>query len=213
MKVANLLHKPLNFDRTDDLMFWSDLHLRHDRDFIYEPAGFKSVLEMNTKIKERWCESVTSETTLFLLGDSAFGQNSGEFFLKFLINVPFKRLFLMSGNHDTTFRDILGEYPKGDFYIHDKRVTLIPNYFEINVRKRLVVLSHYPIVSFNKQGKGAYHLHGHTHGNLHLSEIMRVIYSGRVMDVGTVNTPRPISFRQVDTIMSQVKPVVFDHHT
>ena len=32
----------------------SDLHLSHDRDFIWEPRGFKSVDEMNKAIVANW---------------------------------------------------------------------------------------------------------------------------------------------------------------
>ena len=194
-------------------MFWSDLHLRHDRAFIYAPAGFNSVEHMNAEIRHRWCSAVTSETHLFLLGDTAFGTDSGDYLLDFLNGVPFGTLYLMAGNHDTAFRDLLRKFPDGSFKIGDKQVHLIPNYFEIEVGKQFIVLSHYPIISFNKQARGAFHLHGHTHGNLHKDGVMRVIYTGRVMDVGTVLTPRPISFLQVNSILGQVKPVAFDHHT
>ena len=51
------------------IYFTSDLHLCHDRGFIYEPRGFNSIEEMNNAIVENWNSIVTNEDNVFILGD------------------------------------------------------------------------------------------------------------------------------------------------
>ena len=37
-----------------DIWFTSDLHLSHNKEFLYKPRGFSSVEEMNETIIENW---------------------------------------------------------------------------------------------------------------------------------------------------------------
>ena len=46
------------------IYFTSDLHLNHDRDFIYVPRGFNSVHEMNEAIIYNWNNNITEGDTV-----------------------------------------------------------------------------------------------------------------------------------------------------
>lgn len=50
------------------------------------------------------------------------------------------------------------------------------HYKEIKRRSRKIILSHYPMRSWNQQGRGSLHLYGHCHGS--------IADYGRSMDVG-----------------------------
>ena len=83
------------------IYFTSDLHLNHNRGFIYEPRGFHSVEEMNEAIIDLWNKIVTDDDDVYLLGDVMLGDTQLGIEL-------FKRLkgkiHIVLGNHDTDNR-------------------------------------------------------------------------------------------------------------
>lgn len=82
----------------------SDLHFFHDRGFIYEPRGFKSVREMNDTIIENYNKVVNPEDDVYILGDLLLGgPDSLDKGLK-LIGELNGNLHLIRGNHDTDTR-------------------------------------------------------------------------------------------------------------
>ena len=82
----------------------SDLHFFHDRGFIYEPRGFKSVHEMNDAIIENYNKVVNPEDDVYILGDLLLGgPGSLDKGLK-LIGELNGNLHLVRGNHDTDTR-------------------------------------------------------------------------------------------------------------
>ena len=88
-------------------MIWltSDLHLFHDRWFIYEPRGFSSVEEMNEAIEHNWNELVNDDDEVYVLGDLMVGgktinNDAGMEIIRRLKGK--KHVFI--GNHDTDAR-------------------------------------------------------------------------------------------------------------
>ena len=53
----------------------SDLHLGHDREFIWGPRGFKSVWENDAAIIKNWNDMVDAKDEVYLLGDVMLGNN------------------------------------------------------------------------------------------------------------------------------------------
>ncbi len=79
----------------------SDLHLCHDREFIYKPRGFENVSDMNHAIASRWNERVKPEDDVYLLGDVMLNDNiTGLGLLKSLNG----KIHIIIGNHDTASR-------------------------------------------------------------------------------------------------------------
>lgn len=136
------------------IYFTADLHIGHDKDFIWEERGFSSVEEHDREILKRWNEVVKPEDTVYILGDLALGQNENEW-----DNIFYDlngNIFFIQGNHDTNRRisiyqaryimSYLGaayfwKYGKKDFY-----------------------LSHFPtLVSNEGDKKFLWNLSGHTH--------------------------------------------------
>ena len=46
----------------------SDLHIGHDREFIWKIRGFNSIQEMNDAYVERWNSIITDEDDVYILG-------------------------------------------------------------------------------------------------------------------------------------------------
>ena len=51
------------------IWFTSDLHLCHDREFVYKSRGFQSVEDMNETLINNINDCVKEEDILYILGD------------------------------------------------------------------------------------------------------------------------------------------------
>jgi calcineurin-like phosphoesterase family protein len=84
------------------IYFTSDLHIGHDKDFIYKPRGFNDVFEMDNAIIKNFNEVLKYDDTLYILGDIVMG---GEQFHKewnrVLNSLPCAEVYYIIGNHDT----------------------------------------------------------------------------------------------------------------
>ena len=139
-------------------MIWlsSDLHLSHDRAFIYEPRGFVSVEDMNTAIVERFNSVVEPEDELFILGDLMLGEYD-EKNLSLIQSLNGKKT-IIAGNHDTPrrrglYETVLGIAPLDALY---KKMNGYHCY-----------LSHYPTITSNLEKESlkqcTINFFGHTH--------------------------------------------------
>lgn len=138
------------------IYFTSDLHLCHDREFVYKPRGFDSVDEMNGQIVRRWNTVVTEDDDVYVLGDLMLNDDKKAMELLKTLN---GRLHIVLGNHDT-----------------DRRASLyktLPNVVDVAYAMKLrcgrmnYFLTHYPCVTGNLQKESLEHmtvnLFGHTH--------------------------------------------------
>lgn len=79
----------------------SDLHLGHDRNFIWGPRGFNSVEEHDETIIKNWNELVSPDDEVWCLGDLMLGDNyTGCQKLNQLAG----KIYILAGNHDTSTR-------------------------------------------------------------------------------------------------------------
>ena len=135
--------------------FSSDLHFNHDRAFIYENRGFKTVEEMNETIISHFNERVQENDTLFLLGDIMLGSDY-EAGAALINRLNCKNIKIIRGNHDTNKRIEIYQ-------------TLCPNVEflgwadVIRLNKRNYYLSHYPTLVNNFDETQPFNLYGHTH--------------------------------------------------
>lgn len=116
-------------------------------------------LETDKELKEKWNKTVTNADTVYILGDiGRCGTNKdNEYLVSFIATLKGKKI-LVRGNHDR---------------LDDIRIkqlfTEICDYKEITDsfggKSYKLVLSHYPILMWNGQHKGAIHLYGHLHSS------------------------------------------------
>jgi calcineurin-like phosphoesterase family protein len=193
---------------SQNIFFISDLHLGHTNVLRYDNRPFANVDEMHSTLVERWNSVVGDDDIVYFLGDLFFSRIDTAVW--FLNNVR-GRISCVLGNHDREdqirrLRRFENIYPYGvGIDIRDDNSPELRR----NQGYRHVVLSHYPILSWNRAHHGSFHLHGHCHGNL-----LRTnpdYYRGRVMDVGcNLIDYTPISFNQVSEIMRERSS--YHHH-
>ena len=139
----------------------SDMHFYHERLIkMFDNRPFESVEQMNAHMISQWNKKVKPNDEVVILGDFSYekGEKTNE-----ILKALNGRLYLVTGNHDFFVDD-------PDF---DKnRFVWIKPYAEMKDNGRKVVLSHYPIFTYNGQfrvnEKGeytTYMLYGHVHNS------------------------------------------------
>ena len=121
------------------IYFSSDLHLNHNKSFIYEPRDFNNIYEMNDTIIKNFNNHVTYEDDLYLLGDNFLGDM--ETGIKLFNQLPGK-IHLIWGNHDTDAR-------KEALSKCHNVVEVIGFATIIKYKKYKFYLSHYPTITTN----------------------------------------------------------------
>ncbi len=150
------------------IYYISDVHFGHRRMLASDGLDrrpFASLDEMHQVLKDRWNARVTNGDDVYVLGDMAWGES--EEAIAWIATLR-GRKHLVVGNHDDL----------GDLRLRQLYTEIVP-YKEIVDRvaaeTRHVVLSHYPIMFWNRQhmerwGGGmqkawAIHLYGHVHAS------------------------------------------------
>ena len=137
--------------------FTSDLHIGHDKEFIWKARGFNSVEEHDTQILKNWNNTVTYEDTVYVLGDLCMGGNEKEW-NRIYENLNGKIIFIV-GNHDTA--------NKVDRYIFNYEMECwgLAAIYKYSKKYRFY-LSHYPTYTANYDDDKSHpliNLYGHTH--------------------------------------------------
>lgn len=129
----------------------SDHHFGHKNIKDYCNRPFESTEEMDDVLIQKWNSTIKANDLVYHLGDFCFGgYKNAEIFLSRLKG----RIKFIRGNHDTSWFNKLDVEQK------------LSDIFELKLNKELFVLSHYPLLSWNKSYYGSTNCHGHTHGTI-----------------------------------------------
>ena len=162
---------------------------------------FNTLEDHNNRIVDSINSVVMPEDTLYCLGDFAFSGVQTYFDWRPKLNC--QDIHLIAGNHekpaDSTFN---GRSLSSLFESYT-------TYKEFRVAKKLLVLFHYPIASWNEMAAGSIHLHGHTHS----PPASKFFNGGRSMDVGLDgNNYMPYSLDEIMSIMNNRPTKKEGHH-
>lgn len=172
------------------IYFTSDIHFGHKTANKCFQRPFSSYQEMEDTLIENWNNTISVTDTVYCLGDISFLPYNKNLTLLTRLN---GNKILIRGNHDL------------DKNIFDKDGTQliykeIHDYLELRIDGYVFILFHYPILSWNKQDYGSYHLYGHIHNYYDLSNLKNS------MDVGVdANNYTPISIEKVLDILHYKK--------
>ena len=121
----------------------------------FDGRPFKTLDEMHDEMLRRWNERITNSDTVFILGDMLWRVSDES--IAWVAKMRGKKV-LCRGNHE-----LLKDHRYTQLFteICDyKEIT--DNYNGINHN---LVLSHFPIMAWNKMNKGSILLYGHVHNN------------------------------------------------
>lgn len=131
--------------------FTSDLHLGHKNIISYDNRPFTNVKDMNSTLITNWNNTVSTEDTVYILGDFSWMSIKDTLLLLKQLN---GQKHLIKGNHDRVQNKEL----QGCF-------VSITDYKELKIEEHFLVLCHYPMPFFNRHHHGAIHLYGHVHNS------------------------------------------------
>lgn len=144
----------------------SDLHLFHENSIKFDDRPFQNAEEMRETIKKKWNSKITNGDRIYILGDINF-RGKNEELIAYVSTLKGQKI-LVKGNHDDV----------SDYRYH-QLFAEICDYKEIHDSVKGtnydLVLCHYPIFSWNKMGKGAILLYGHTHDSVEDAYYQRCI--------------------------------------
>lgn len=172
--------------------FTSDTHFFHKNIISFSNRPYKDVGEMNWDIIRNISSVVAPGDTLYHLGDFTMG--SWNVTLPLIHHIPCP-IYWILGNHDR---------PKNRDKEH---FAWVGHYKRIDVEGQKICLCHYPIESWHGMHRGAWHLHGHSHGNGKRT-------MNRRFDVGVdVWNMKPVSFEMLKAHpRMNASPDPVDHH-
>lgn len=195
------------------IFYISDMHFDDNTTFRWDkrnnPAveDFADVDAKNAAMIERWNTRVSNRDHVYILGDTF--SCSKERAMEILKQLHGAKHFLM-GNHDRAWLHEIADTRKFN-------ILECVDYKKISDNGRKVIMSHYPIMFWEGQHEGAFHLYGHVHGSREYDqftkfgmglEIDRHIPEFRAFNVGAmVNSYEP---KTLDELITKFLPNAMD---
>ena len=127
-----------------------DLHFNHERVIDFDNRPFESVEEMNEALIDNWNNQIGKKDEVYIVGDFFMkNQNAVEILSRLKGNK-----FLVRGNHDRINNDMTKHFIK------------IEPYMRLKDEGHKLVLSHYPLASWESSHHGSYHFYAHVHNSI-----------------------------------------------
>jgi calcineurin-like phosphoesterase family protein len=178
---------------TKEFFFYSDTHFGHSNILKYDNRPFENIKVHDTILIENWNDIVRNDV-IFFLGDFAL---TSPYYAESIMDRLSGEKYFIKGNHDN--HQIIKLYKKYGTFLGQQE--------DIVINGQRIVLNHFAMLSWNQQHRGAWQLHGHSHGNL------RYPIEMRQLDVGcNIWNYTPIKFKRIENIMDQRAYVALDHH-
>jgi len=178
-------------------MIWltSDLHLFHNRDFVYKNRGFENVEEMNSAIEANWNALVGEEDEVYILGDlMVCGKDrSNEEGMAIVRRLKGKKHIIL-GNHDTKAR--IAMYEQEESIVDVQYATMF------HYKGYDFYLSHFPSITtdlhYEDLETGIINFFGHTHTKEKFYNDLPFMYNVSV----DAHENRPVS---IDEALKEIK--------
>lgn len=158
-------------DTLETTFFTADNHFGHENIIKFANRPFTSVEEMDEAMIERWNKVVPPNGTVYHLGDFTLG--GPDTASRYLSRLNGRIIFLHTyWHHDVRWIDH-GPYQSAQG-VH---IELIPPLevleLQINGRQHplAITLCHYPLAVWDRKHYGAWHLHGHSHGQYKYQDV------------------------------------------
>jgi len=194
----------------------SDLHLNHNKEFLYVKRGFNNIEEHNETVLNNINTLVKPDDILFSLGDFCLTTPEDKF-EELISRINCKNIYLIWGNHPNPikkiyYREIEKQYgPDIDVYPYRyKNIVFVGYHLECIIQGKYVVLNHFPIEVWENMKDGAYMLCGHSHYSLPRTQ--KTHTDGLTLDCGWEGHNSIYNFNEIVNIMKNKTIRAVDHH-
>ena len=150
--------------------YTADLHHKHKNICKITDRGLTVCQEDHDRwLVNTWNNQVARGDIVYILGDLSFCLDVHEIAL--WLSVLNGQKVIIKGNHDCS--KIL------DHLLDINAIQAVYSYHEVKIGSTKTCMMHFPIACWNQQGRGSYHIHGHSHGSYK--------GNGKILDVGLDN--------------------------
>lgn len=211
--------KKLSFKSSEQkIWFISDLHVGHNKPFILGPRFYNNVNEAVQHTFDMLYTHIGPNDIVFNLGDMVCGAGAAsEEYAKRVATIPCKAHYYIWGNHSAGIKNLYDNVRAkhnllaDDIEVYpmrypDTNFIFLGHYAEVFIDGTPVVLTHYPIASWNHMGDGGYNIHGHCHRS------MKDTGSLKRLDVGWDWKKRPVEWNEIVRELKGNKFQPVDHH-
>jgi len=178
----------------------SDEHYYHENISKYCNRPFNTTEEMNQYLIDSFNKKVTPDDITYHLGDFTFKKQEIAFNIIEQLN---GHHYFIRGNHDSWLKN----------NVKHKKIFNVKDYDELKINGQDLILSHYPMYTWNKARYNSWMLHGHCHSNINKDN-----ESTKRLDVGVDSAKKilgdyvPFSFADIKVIMESKVYKSVDHH-
>lgn len=168
------------------IYFTADSHFCHGNIIKHCNRPFSTVDEMNEALIQNWNNKVNGNDTVYILGDMFFRCKIPDGILGRLKG----KKKLIAGNHDSSWMT------KTDA---SKYFVSVDNYMEVSVEDKLIVLCHYPLLSWKHNNRSnSYMVHGHIHNSKKIDFWPLLANRKRILNAGVdINGFVPVSLDEM----------------
>jgi len=168
------------------IYFTGDQHFGHANIIKHCNRPFDTVSEMDEYLLAEWNNRVTTNDTVYILGDRFFRNAVSA--SDYLCKLHGKK-HLIKGNHDKDWMK------KTNLEKHFQSVS---NMIEFSDGSHKITLCHYPLMTWNGIAKGSYHIHGHIHNNVDAAYFQLLKSMPNALNAGVdINHFRPVTFAEL----------------
>jgi calcineurin-like phosphoesterase family protein len=154
----------------NNIWFIADLHIGHKNILFHQPNRIEAMsLENKDDIKghdsyivNMWLSQTKKGDHIYVLGDMIMGNQQFAIYVLNRLKSNGCKIHLVVGNHDKSIRNMTNMFESIDLI---KRVIFKKNEFEFLNADFEVILSHYPLKSWEGKCRGSMNLYGHVHDN------------------------------------------------
>ncbi len=144
----------------------SDLHIGHNRDFVYQDRGFDSIEEHDNTLVTNWNDLVETDDMVYILGDVMLKHNLQDANFTYGLSILEKlngKLIIIRGNHDS-----LGKIERYKTCVNVVSAGEAALYLDYPATRGYhFYLTHYPTLVSHKKLKtiksALINIYGHTH--------------------------------------------------
>lgn len=203
-------------------LYWaSDFHAFHDplhwKIPLWESRGYRNAHEASEHKIQRINERVPEDGILYFLGDG-FLNATDEQCKNWLSRINCKNIRYLWGNHESNMyrlykQEVLAQFGRDDIEVYPLKmgnVEFCGNHLEIFVGKKRIIMNHFPLRIWHKNGHGSWMLSGHSH--LTDKDRRPDAPTGKGVDVGWDWKNDVWTFEELSDIMSTKDTEILDHH-
>jgi calcineurin-like phosphoesterase family protein len=203
-----------------DILFCSDTHFGHNKEFLYHPRGFTSSEEHDTWIQEQ-IDGIHPDSLLIHVGDVGLSCGADRI-QDFMLTFPCETLIVW-GNHNSGVSQLYKQnLPVGFENCELYPMKLTPNItlmgyeFLLDIDHERFFCRHMAPLIWGDQNKKRNCIIGHSHGNLIQANPDQSGF-GKMLDVGVENAKKYnntafFKLGEVVGIMNNKPESSFDHH-